>query len=150
MDVILAATRAKFQGIELEKGQLYNLVRDRGWSALRKKARLAAAPMQEAIASVRTESSLALKDMVSSHIRLGQKITEKAERFVDTAETAKTLSSAASAAKAGISIIREAAGLGSGNHVSANGFDSRFSRSHLSPFERSQVAQTVEAVVVEV
>lgn len=114
---------------------------------------------------VQNHPTLAIaKDIVAGHQRIGQKITAKAEQFVDSASSAKTLSSAASAAKVGISIIRQVLGLDSPGatlmqqnnclrHYDPHGPDSPFSpegreRQRIAAMKRAEAVK--EPVPVEI
>ena len=150
---VTALTLAKFPelaaaGFTIK--QVHNLVRDRGWSALRRKVqRGQAASVQAAIAEVGLDKASALKIHIEAHQRVGQKIVAKAEQFVDGATSAKTLSSAASAAKTGISIVRDALGLGSPTSVSHPTFNFNFAHGPDSPFVKKAQVEAPQPVDVE-
>ena len=149
---IVTLVNAEFPELNMTVRQVHNVIRDRGWAKLRKKAQAGIPTLEQAIVEVQANRALALKDLIAGHQRVGEKIVRKGEQFVDSAETAKTLASAASAVKSGISIVREALGLSGTASVSHSTFQFNFARSEDSPFMRpvaSQQPQVIEAVVVE-
>lgn len=147
-DDVVAVTNAKFPGLNVVKKQIYNLARDRGWTTIRREAKIKALESSQDVALVQQEKTLAVQAMIDGHKRLGQKIAQKAELFVDGATSAKTLSSAASAAKTGISIVRDAMGLGSHTSVSQSALTFNFAWSEGSPFVAKSVQPVEEAIDV--
>jgi|ERR1017187_1301579 hypothetical protein len=146
--------------------QISSMLVERGLSKRRKLAKgkaILAANDQLSLGVHQRPELATVRDIVAGHQRLGQKITAKAEHFVDTANSAKTLSSATSAARTGISIVRQACGLDNpGSPVVSGGpvFNFNFAHSPESPFspegiERQrlanmkQVEKVAEAVPAE-
>lgn len=146
---IAVLVNAEFPELNVSVNQIHNVVRDRGWAKLRKKAQAGVPTLEQAIVEVQANRALAIKDIVDGHMNVGAAIVKKAAGFVDSATSAKTLSSAASAAKTGISIIRDALGLGSHTSVSHTTLEFNFAHGPGSPFrqDRAQVVE-VEAEAV--
>lgn len=138
--------------------QISSLLAERGLTKTRKlaKARVSATSNVAAVAEgIQKAAAAPLKEMIEGHLRIGGIITSKAEKFAVEATSAKTLSSAASAARAGIAIVREAAGMTAGTvtiPLNISFFDPG-RRSDLSPFsaagqERARLAAMKRAEIV--
>jgi hypothetical protein len=127
-------------GTNFTPRQISSMLVERGLSKRRKLAKgkaILAANDFTSLAAVHQRAELTTtRDIVAGHLRLGQKITAKAEHFVDVAASAKSLSSATGSARSGISIIRQALGLD--DNTAQNPlrpvFDIHFARGPGSPF----------------
>ncbi len=125
--------------------QISAMLVERGLSKRRKLAKgraiLAAIDQGSVVAHQKAELATT-RDIAAGHLRLGQKITAKAEHFVDTSNSAKTLSSASGAARTGISIVRQVLGLDLPGAPTANRptFNFNFAHSPESPFSPENAA----------
>lgn len=130
--------------------QISQYAQDRGWTKRRKKdAERAAVLADSSSAIVRQKKQLVAqhKDFLDAAARVGAKVIQKAETFVERAANAKELSAAATAARTGAEIYRKAVGLEGNepslvNHGTIN--VSFASDPNESPFARAKIAPVVE------
>jgi len=138
---------AKF-GAAFTVRQVSSMVTERGWAGRRREAKgaaiLAINDRQDLIAAAARANPdrEVAKDVVAGQLRIGQKIMQRAETYVDTASSGKSLSSAASAARSGVALARGALGLDlAGGTRPAVHFNFGFARGPDSPFMQPDQAQ---------
>ena len=137
-------------GLKLEPLQISEYASYRGWTKRRKRdaeRAIIIAESRKAVAAQAKQLTSQHQDFLDASARVGAKIVQKAELFVERATDAKALSSAANAARTGTELYRKAVGLATdepSSFVNKGVINVAFATSAESPFAKAAKHQVID------